>query len=158
QTVWHEIVSDRVHVDVHVAQPDYWRPYYTLVTSGMSDLPMTAPPGANRYAELMLCLPENWPMTASDFDDERAYWPIRLLKMVARLPHEYQTWIGPGHTVPNGDPAQPYAAGTPFSAVLATPPRRAPASAGTILVEDGRRISLLALLPLYPQELAHKLT
>lgn len=37
--VWHELVSDLVHLDVHVAEPTPARPYYTVVTSGMSDRP-----------------------------------------------------------------------------------------------------------------------
>ncbi|MDG4772986.1 hypothetical protein [Solwaraspora sp. WMMD792] len=40
---------------------------------------------------------------------------------MARLPHEYSTWIGDWHSVPNGDPPQPYAAGTPFAGVVVTP-------------------------------------
>jgi hypothetical protein len=35
-----------------------------------------------------------------------------MLKQLARLPHEYGTWLGAGHTIPNGDPPEPYAPGT----------------------------------------------
>ena len=41
QTVLHELVSDAVHVDVHVVSPTLEFPFARLVTSGMSDLPMT---------------------------------------------------------------------------------------------------------------------
>src|ERR1044072_8556897 len=60
--VWHEIASDLVHIDVQVFPPSPRRNYYTLVTSGMSDLPMHVPPEAEdqRYAELMICLPPDW--------------------------------------------------------------------------------------------------
>ncbi|MEU4712474.1 suppressor of fused domain protein [Micromonospora purpureochromogenes] len=62
------------------------------------------------YAELMLCLPADWPLTRlTGLDDDPAGWPVRVLKQVARLPHEYGTWIGEWHSVPNGDSAQPYA-------------------------------------------------
>ena len=40
--VFHEFLSDLVHVDVHVVEPRKKRNYYTLVTSGMSDRPMKA--------------------------------------------------------------------------------------------------------------------
>ncbi len=46
--VFHEIASDIVHVDVHHVTPTDQRPYHTLVTSGMSDRPMAAPPGFER--------------------------------------------------------------------------------------------------------------
>src|SRR5262245_24163080 len=42
-SVFHELISDLVHVDVHLVQPRKKRNYYTLVTSGMSDRPMAAP-------------------------------------------------------------------------------------------------------------------
>jgi hypothetical protein len=43
--VYHELISDLVHIDIHHVAPDDERPFHTLVTSGMSDLPMTVPEG-----------------------------------------------------------------------------------------------------------------
>ncbi|SCG71110.1 suppressor of fused domain protein [Micromonospora inositola] len=158
--VWHELASDLVHVDVHVVAPTPERPFHTLVTSGMSDRPMTVPPeaGVSPYAELMMCLPADWPMTAEAFRDDSAYWPIRVLKTVARLPHEYDTWIGAWHSVPNGDPAQPYAPDTPFVGVVVTPMLRCAPEARTVTTDSGKEISLLALVPLHPAEVRLKLT
>jgi hypothetical protein len=58
-TVFHEIISDIVHIDVHHVPPGPERSFHTFVTTGMSDLPMQAPPDAEdcRYAELMIYLP-----------------------------------------------------------------------------------------------------
>lgn len=158
--VWHELASDLVHIDVHVVEPTGDRPWVTLVTSGMSDLPMTVPTRADvsPYAELTMCLPADWPLSQEAFGDERAYWPIRLLKTVARLPHEYRTWIGEWHSVPNGDPAQPYAPELPFVATVVTPMVRCAPEARTITTDGGRQISLLALVPLHPAEIDLKLT
>ena len=52
--VFHELVSDLVHVDVHLVPPQPNRDFVTLVTSGMSDRPMTLPPDCDApdYAEL----------------------------------------------------------------------------------------------------------
>jgi hypothetical protein len=158
-TVWHEIVSDRVHIDVHVVEPTDARPYFTLVTTGMSDLPMTVPSGddSSQYAEMMISLPPDWPLSQEAFRDERAYWPIRLLKVIARLPHEYQTWIAEWHTVPNGDPAEPYAPDCPFTGVLLAPMIRCAPEARTIEVDGGKVVTLLALIPLHPAEMDLKL-
>src|SRR5688572_22544770 len=59
EMVFHEIVSDLVHIDIHQVAPTEQRPYYTLISSGMSDIAMQAPEEAPdcKYAELMLCLP-----------------------------------------------------------------------------------------------------
>ncbi len=39
ETVFHEILSDIVHIDVHFVKPTSEFPFVRLVTSGMSDLP-----------------------------------------------------------------------------------------------------------------------
>ncbi|MBT9176653.1 MAG: hypothetical protein DDT20_00974 [Firmicutes bacterium] len=56
--VFHEIISNLVHIDVHVVRPTKQRPFATLVTSGMSAKPMPAPKGCENLAlaELALCL------------------------------------------------------------------------------------------------------
>lgn len=132
-TVFHELISDVVHLDIYIYPPTSARPYTVLATSGMSDLPMTVPEvvqedslaeghGSLERAELLLALPPEWPLTQEAFEDERHYWPVRLLKGTARLPHQYRTWLGIGHTVPNGDPARPYAPGTELSGIVLLPP------------------------------------
>ena len=60
--VFHEMVSDLVHIDLHWVKPTTERPFHVLVTSGMSDMPMTVPEGFEglRYAELCVLLPPNF--------------------------------------------------------------------------------------------------
>src|SRR5581483_4185979 len=47
-TVWHEIVSDLVHLDVYMWRPTKSRPMFTFVTVGASDRRMTLPKAAVR--------------------------------------------------------------------------------------------------------------
>ncbi|MEE6261105.1 suppressor of fused domain protein [Plantactinospora sonchi] len=158
--VLHELASHLVGVHVHVVGPTPERPYRTLVTSGMSERPMTVPEGSgiSPYAELMLCLPADWPLTQEALRDDRTGWPVQVLKQVARLPHEYGTWIGEWHSVPNGDPAEPYVEGTPFAGVVVTPMLTVSPEARTITVPDGTEINLLALIPLHPAEVRLKVS
>lgn len=163
ETVFHEIVSDLVHLDVHCVPPTEERPWWTLFTTGMSDLPMSTPPGAEafQYAELMVKLPADWRMEAikantPPADLEQWYWPIRWLKQLARLPHEYGTWLGPGHTIPNGDPARPFAPGTKLSGFLLLLPDVAD-DALPIQLSDGRAVNLYVLHALHSQEMQLKL-
>lgn len=159
-TVWHELVSDRVHVDVHVVPPSAERPWLTLVTSGMSARPMTLPadmPDADtwRHAELCLLLPPDWPLERPALDDERNYWPIRLLKTLARLPHEYRTWLGWGHSIPNGNPARTYAPDTQLSGALIIPPN---GEREDFFVVDGAPVlHIFQVLPVTAAEMAYKL-
>jgi hypothetical protein len=160
--VYHEIGSHVVHIDVHVVEPSSQRPYYTLVTNGMSDRPMSLPDkaieaGHHEFAELMLCLPPEWPLGDEPYVGQDTHWPLRLLKQFARLPHEYQTWVGPWHSMPNGDPAEPYVPGLPFVAAMLTPMLRCSPEARTVITDDGRTISLLAVIPLHQAELDLKL-
>lgn len=162
EIVFHEIVSDLVHVDVHLVPAGPERPFHTLATSGMSDRPMTIPESLRgqvpEFVELMILLPPSWPVDEASWVDESNYWPIRQLKILARLPHEYETWLGMWHSVPHGDPAEPFAAGTEFCATMLAPPIRFPEEFRTIHADDGREIALLAVLPLLPDELAMKLS
>jgi hypothetical protein len=109
--VFHELVSDKVHIDVHWVKPTPERPYHTLVSSGMSDLPMNIPEhvGSTRHMELMITLPEYWQLDEEAFNNENWYWPVRTLTYLASFPHKYDTYFAWGHTIPNGNPAKPFA-------------------------------------------------
>ena len=123
--VFHEHRSEHVHLDVLMVAASEARPFHTLVTCGMSAKPMAAPDG-DRFAELLICLPREWPLDDRSWQDERHYWPVRLLKDLARLPHAYATFLATGHTIPNGDPPEPYAPGTKLCCALIAPPLTVP--------------------------------
>jgi hypothetical protein len=162
--VYHEMRSDLVHIDVHVVPPRPERDMWTLVTTGMSDLPMNTPGhlASQRFAELMVCLPSSWPLPeggqiqGSPLEEERWYWPIRWLKLLARLPHEYSTWLGPGHTVPNGDPPLPYADETELCCMLVMAPATVEPEFWS-LKRPGHAIHFYALWPLHRDEMELKL-
>ena len=99
--VCHELLSDLVHIDVHVLHSPKGD-CTLLYTTGMSDLPMSLPEEiADRedlkYAELYMLLPGDWDLgkagsNPKDLPYER-FWPIQMLKFLARFPHEYKTWL-----------------------------------------------------------------
>jgi hypothetical protein len=157
--VFHEVISDLVHVDVHLVPPQPSRDFVTLVTSGMSERPMTVPPDldAPAYAELLLCLPSDWPLEPDDFKDEANFWPIRLLKFLARMPHEYDTWLGFGHTVPNGDPPEPFDASTGLCCALIVPPTLFDERFEQLAISDDKVVQFYAVIPIYPAEMEFKL-
>jgi hypothetical protein len=160
----HERVSDVVRVDLLVVGPHEGRPFTTLVTCGMSELPMRVPlenpddlgliPEL-RFAELLLALPPDWPLTPEAFQDEANYWPLRWLKRLARLPHQMEGWLGLGHTVPNGDPPRPLAPSVPFAGWLIDEPVLLPKDVLKLRVAD-RVINFYAAVPLTAAELDFK--
>ena len=169
--VFHEIVSTTIHVDIHVCPPTAERPFYTLVTSGMAERPMKAPPQASEceFAELCVCLPPDWPGLAetklyvipgddSDhpWNDERHYWPVRMLKWLARFPHEYRTWIWHGHTAHNGNPATPFAPNTQMCAAMLDVNPQLPEDFHHLRVGD-RDVAFFTVYPLHEDEVRYKL-
>lgn len=157
--VFHEIISDTVHIDVHHVKPTPERPFHTLITSGMSDFPMSVPEDVEApcYLELMVTLPQSWRIDDKSFEDEKWYWPIRQLKFLARFPHKYDTWLGWGHTLPNGDPATPFADNTLFSGVIVLPSVTVPTEFYTLKINDEKTIDFFSIVPLYEEEMNLKL-
>lgn len=158
-TVFHELVSDLIHIDIHIVKPSKDRDYYTLVTSGMSDTAMNAPEEYSdlRYSELMICLPANWSMSEESWKDEANYWPIRILKMFARFPHEYQTWLWAMHTIPNGDPAESFAQNTDLAGVMLLPPITTSEGFHELKISEEKNIYFHAIIPLHNDEMELKL-
>ncbi|RZL08607.1 MAG: suppressor of fused domain protein [Hymenobacter sp.] len=168
-SVLHELLSDQVHIDVHIVAPSADYPFYTLVTSGMSDRPMHLPAGTTpaddlpAYLELCILLPSTWPLPAPGepmgkaFEDESAYWPIRWLKLLARFPHEYHTWLGYGHTLPNGKDAAPFADATGFGCMLLLPAISLPEEFRELRISPEKTVHFLNLYPLYREEMELKL-
>lgn len=159
ELVLHELISDTVHIDIHYVKPTKERPFHILITSGMSDLPMNVPEeaGMTKYMELMITLPESWHVDEESFKDERWYWPIRQLKYLARFPHKYDTWLGFGHTIPNGDPAESFAENTKLSGVILLPPLYVPDEFTRLYISQDKIIEFFSIVPLYSEEMNLKL-
>lgn len=162
QTVFHEIVSDELHIDVHHVKSSLFRRYEVLVTTGMSALPMSVPVDSNepRFAEIVTILPKGWPVSSEAFVDERNYWPIRLMKTLARLPHQGNTWLGFGHTMANGQVEQdmkPYAEGTGLCAVAILPPSTLGEEFWCMQRPGAPDVFFWAAVPLHRAELKFKL-
>lgn len=159
ETIFQETISDTVHIDVHLVSPTEEFPYRRLVTSGMSDLPMTVPADLSvpRHVELLMTLPGDWRLDDSALDDESWYWPVRLLKNLARLPHKHNTWLGWGHSVYDGEPLTPYAPNTRLSSAVVLPSVSVPDEFHTLTVAPDKVIHFFAVVPIYREELNLKL-
>ena len=96
--VFHELVSTDIHVDICIVKPGAGRDYYSLVTMGMGAHQMNVPEELKDHqldrAEMLIALPSDWKLDEESLQDEKWYWPIRLLKTLARLPISNDTWLG----------------------------------------------------------------
>lgn len=160
KNVFHEIISDKVHIDINVIEPDENREYYVIFTTGMSNKPMITPEGREEYqhAELYTFLPKDWKLSQESMDNINSYWPIGNLKFLARMPHEYETWLALGHTVANGDPAEPYAENTKLCCSMLTYPVMTDEWFQTLKIRDDKIINFYYVLPLYKEEMDYKLS
>lgn len=103
ESVFHEIASPDLHIDVIPVPPSEKRDYYTFVTMGMSGYRMSVPSsyGKMNRAELDIRLPKDWDIHSTE---EKWYWPIGVLKTLARMPYREQSWLGLYHDADFGDP------------------------------------------------------
>ena len=158
ETVFHELVSPDIHVDICVVPPSEERDYYTLITMGMGAHRMNVPKELAEYklerAELAIALPEDWKITHEDLQDEQWYWPIRLLKGLARLPIECNTWVGFGHTMDN---QEDFATNTRLCAAILTNPQNTKDGGEICVLPDGEEVNFYQVIPLYRNELDYKL-
>jgi tetratricopeptide (TPR) repeat protein len=154
RNVYHEIESPDIHVDIAVIEPGAERNYYTLVTMGMGAHKMKAPPDLENQnrAEVMVCLPPDWNL--DDLEDERWYWPMRWLKILARLPINEDSWLGWGHTIPNGEP---FADNTKLCTILLLNPGEFGEKSACCTLPGGEKVNFYQLIPLYEEEAQFKI-
>ena len=111
--VFHELVSPDIHLDIVLVPPTEEQPYYKLVTMGAGAYKMDVPRELRKWklerAEYVIFLPKDWNIKS---DKEEDYWPIRMLKDVARLPIYTDSWLTVGHTVTMNEDSSPIAPNT----------------------------------------------
>ena len=158
ENVFHELGSPDIHVDICVVPPSENRNYYTLVTMGMGAHRMNVPTELAEYklerAELAIALPGNWKLKHEDLKNERWYWPIRLLKTLARLPIASDTWLGFGHTMDN---EEDFAKDTKLCAAILTGPQDTEDGSEVCILPGGEEVNFYQVLPLYREELEYKM-
>lgn len=87
--------------------------FQVILTSGMSTASMKVPakvsdPLTHRYAELMMVLPADWPLSATMPSKPEQDWPVTALKQIARLPFEQNAFVSWGNTILHDPYFQPY--------------------------------------------------
>jgi hypothetical protein len=151
ESVSHEVLPMLPHIDVFIYKPGYQgREFYTLVSSGMSDMPMTLPEGvSNDYqrAEIVMYVTEP--------KDEY----INLIRHYARYPHKFETYFAHSHTIPNGQPAESFFSQGSLDTIVFIPTIISPDNEFTDLMhkKSGVSVQLLHLTPITTPESDFKL-
>lgn len=153
-----EKVSVGIHLDLYVFRPIKEFPYLTLVTSGLADMAMNAPEGLPDRLELLVALPVGWPgidpLDSDLLSDEANYWPIRMLKDIARIPSTYNSFLTWGHTIVDED-GDLFAPESPFNGAIVGPPLGYPPPMMRAVTPVGD-VDYLAIFPTTPAEMDFK--
>lgn len=155
--VFHELVSPDIHVDIAIIPPSADRNYYRLITMGMGAHRMNVPSALDEYelyyAELMIDLPPDW--LVQD-DDENNYWPIRWLKILARLPIDSDTWLGYGHTIAAGENHETLSDNNQFEGVGLINAMDENGKEAVLRMKNKKLVHFYRLIPLYGAEMDFK--
>ena len=158
--VAHELVSPDIHCDIAIVPPTDDQPYYKLVTMGAGAFKMNVPEDLKsdvyERAEYVVFLPADWNIKS---DKEEDYWPIRMLKSVARLPVSTDDWLFYRHTVNLTDDESPVAENTGFNSCvlfISFGKDNKPVEPLKLDLSD-KEVAFFQLVPLYPEELQFKL-
>ena len=163
--------QDRDGMQIHLLSPTQEEPYYVAYTVGMSanlmemdNMAHNKQYGYLRTGELMMYLPADWPMAGllakQDAEpDPEACWPLRMLYRLACMPYKNKTWLGSGHSIPNGDPPRPLAPNTEFcGAVLFLPAEKnGPKEVHPVPISVAKKVLLYVVCPVYQDEMDMKL-
>lgn len=157
-SVFHELGSPDIHLDVIIIPPTENNSFYKMVTMGMGAYPMSVPEELKEYelehAELVLYLPESWEIHSQA---EAAYWPIRYMKMIGRLPIECNTWLGFGHTIHGNSDKGPFADNTKLNSMMLLNACNLENEKLELTLSTGKKINFYQIFPLYQEELDYKL-
>lgn len=151
-SISHEMLPLVPHVDVYIYKRLQGnQEVYSLVTSGMSDLRMTLPRRAGAD------VPRR--MELDFYCSEPREEDIATLRWVAHFPHDSKSWLGCGHTMPNGNPPAPFWGSTELDTLLFLPPIvKKDQTLPSELSLDGDPVHFLWLVPLTTAECNFKLT
>ncbi len=161
--VLHEIVSPDIHIDIALIPPDENRNYCTLCTLGVGAHRMNIPDQYRyghllaEHAELLIYLPADWDLSEDGMNDERNYWPIRLLKDFARMPIETESWMAWGHSL-STEGNETFADGVPYGASILLSPQPDIYERCSLPLTTGKSVDFFQVFPLTREELEYKLS
>ncbi len=163
QSVYHEVVSDMIHLDILVVPANSDRRFHYLVTSGMSDLAMQVssklPEGdAWRFSELVIALPSYWPVLDENAMQQKKWsYPVDHLKFLARMPHKFGSWLSIGHSIPHFDSSKPIGPECKMSGFVLDYPILGGENFTSMETRDGKTIRFYAVYPVHNSEMQYKL-
>jgi hypothetical protein len=130
-------------------------PVKILMTNGLSGFKMLVPEKwkGREYNELYFCLPSYWDL--EEADNPQMNWVKDWIQKLAKHVVAKNTWFGPGHTIPCGNP---------FTALSSTMKCNHFFLSDPLLLENhlepslsnGKLVYFLAIIPIFEDEIDYK--
>lgn len=98
-----KLISE-VDLYIDVIMPNKDRNYITLVTVGMSEVPMAETAEGQKFAELIMKLPADWDVSENALSDLTKNWPFRMMLKTAHLGHKFKGYVDETTVIPSGNP------------------------------------------------------
>lgn len=131
-------------------------PVTVVMTCGLSDyrMPVMEKWKGREFNEIFFCLPSYWEL--DDLTNEHFNWVYEWLYKLERFVREKETWFGPGHTIPTGNPPKALSPTMKQEYFIFLDP---------IFLEEhlqpvssGEKVTyFLSIVPIFPDELDYKI-
>lgn len=142
-------------VDVNLIPPSDEHPWFTLVTQGMGARAFRDEEGEEQRCELLMTLPPDWADSTEDWQRPDRFWPLHLLRLLARFPFATGEPIDWGHSFDLREELDEES-GTDFCAAMLLSPGLFEEEAAACTLPDGARVSYWQVIPLYREEIQYK--
>lgn len=131
-------------------------PITVLMTNGLHNYAMPVPEKFREFAhqELYFCLPSYWDL--DDRSNPSSNWVFTWIQKLAQHVTAKQTWFGPAHTIPCGNPATALSATMKQNHLYLTEPLFLARELTPLTLSD-RTVHFLGILPIFEDEMDYKL-
>lgn len=139
QDIMHSTDAKQVHVDIYQFEPTQDRPFWTLITSGMSNQRQPELEDSDNLLRTEIVLYAARPQD----------WMFSVMKGLAEMPFDDNTNLHWGHTVPNGQPMT--AQSSHLTSFFFVPPFFEPLEFNELKL-DGDKVNFLWMIPITEAE------
>lgn len=159
QSFYRDYSSSGVHPDIAIIPPNFAKPFFTLVTTGLgahkinppASIPLNVKADYHERVEFILTLDKNWPL---DEKTEEIYWPLHLLRDAAKLAAEKDCCFGDFPVIEMSkyyDPLNKF-----MGALLVEPEVDISEDSSLCKLSDGSNVKFLQFIPLFREEIRYR--
>jgi hypothetical protein len=131
-------------------------PVTVLMTAGLSDytMPVLEKWKGREHNEVFFCLPTYWDM--DDTNNPNFNWVYHWIYRLENFVREKQTWFGPGHTIPCGNPPAPLSETMKEEYLIFLEPIFLEEQLRPMTIDE-KTVHFLGIVPIFGDELDYKM-